>query len=145
MARWAALSAAIAVFGSLTGCDKLVSSLYGQSDEKPQITIALAPGYRVSVAGHEFPVHGLDICPEPVVGKVFIINGAFGRAGSGKYGCVVIGPGMTQVKVVRRKNDQQVTELWRVEQDGPAVRLWTPAGEPVLAARTMNLMLGAGT
>lgn len=136
LARLAALSAAIAVIGSLTGCDYLLGRLLGQSDdeEKISVTIAFAPGYRMSAGGTDFPVYGLDICPEPEQGKVFIMKGPFGSADPGKYGCIVVKPGMSHVKVVRRKHDEQVTELWRIEQDGLGVHLWTPAGELAMAA-----------
>jgi hypothetical protein len=103
-------------------------------EEKISVTIAFAPGYRMSAGGADFPVYGLDICPVPEQGKVFVMKGPFGNADAGRYGCIVIKTGMSHVKVVRRKQDEQVTELWRVEQDGVGVHLWTPTGELAVAS-----------
>jgi hypothetical protein len=135
LARGAALTAAITALASLTGCDYLLGKMLGQSDEvKVIVTIAFAPGYRMSAGGADFPVYGLDICPEPEAGKVFVMKGPFGNADPGRYGCIVVKTGMTHVKVVRRKHDEQVTEVWGVVQDGVGVHLWTPAGDPAVAA-----------
>lgn len=136
LARWAALSTAITVMGSLTGCDYLLGRVLGQDEEEKLIvTIAFAPGYRMSAGGSDFPVYGLDICPMPEQGKVFVMKGPFGNADPGRYGCIVVTTGMSHVKVVRRKHDEQITELWQVEQDGVGVHLWTPAGDLATASK----------
>lgn len=129
----AAFTAATAVLVTLSGCD--VQQLWSSNDEIPRVTEAYAPGYRMAIgAGSSFPVYGLDKCPAPVEGKVVVHNGVFGRADTGRYGCVVIAPGMKTVKVVRIRNDDQVTETWQVDQDGPSLRLRTPKGETVAAS-----------
>lgn len=131
--KCAALTAATAVLASLTGCD--LQQLWASNDEAPKETVAFAPGYRMAIgAGSSFPIYGLDKCPAPVPGKVVVYNGVFGRADTGKYGCVVVAPGMKTVKVVRIRNDDQVTETWQVDQDGPSLSLRTPKGETVAAS-----------
>lgn len=129
----ATYAAATAVIATLTGCD--VQPMWSSDDAPPKVTVAFAPGYRMAIgAGSSFPVHGLDKCPAPEDGKVVVYSGAFGRADTGKYGCVVVAPGMKTVKVIRIRNDDQVTETWQVDQDGPSLSLRTPKGEIVAAS-----------
>lgn len=123
---------------SLSGCDavnELGAKLHKQfREDTGPMTFAFVPGYKVTVGGQTFPIYGKETCPEAVTAKVFILGGGYGYPGQGSTDCVVVRPGTEKVHVRRVIDGGLIDEIWRVERDEKAVRLWTPDGKAVAAA-----------